>query len=286
VPKLFIELSKALTASHRSNLGIDDTYFALESVDTIATHILSLYGAKIGAFTKNETNLDIDLVRETEDGAVFIHTSAPGVSRTEGPGYERRIEDKYLDITTDKTTLFRMESYRSKFNLRCYFISKCSFAVPEPTGSQKLDIKAVSDKTFLEKASPNTLQIYQGVMEAVLQRTGVVIEMFDMAGSREKRLIIGYRRRSTNHFFSAISDLYHYYNLYSSRKYVEQFSNGVTIYCVYLNQVSSTQSPPIEHSIQQVIKEASLLYCLPTTRLQPLFQEGTLSGNVCCLQAG
>lgn len=30
-----------------SNLGIDDLYFELESVDTIANHIMALYGAKV-----------------------------------------------------------------------------------------------------------------------------------------------------------------------------------------------------------------------------------------------
>jgi glutamate dehydrogenase len=35
----------------------------------------------------------------------------------------------------------------------------------------------------------------------------------------------------TKKFFAALSDLYHFYGLYSARKYVEQFSNGVTIIC-------------------------------------------------------
>lgn len=47
--------------------------------------------------------------------------------------------------------------------------------------------------------------------------------------------------------------------------------------CLYLNPMQNSAAPPIEHSIQQVIKEASLLYCLPTTPFQPLFQSGTLS---------
>jgi glutamate dehydrogenase len=64
----------------------------------------------------------------------------------------------------------------------------------------------------------------------------------------------------------------------SARKYVEQFSNGITIICtclslfgicllsdvaMYLNPVPNTRAPPIEHSIHQVVREASLLYSLP-----------------------
>lgn len=41
------------------------------------------------------------------------------------------------------------------------------------------------------------------------------------------------RMGGTKKFFSALSDLYHFYGLYSARKYVEQFANGVTIICTF-----------------------------------------------------
>ncbi|KAI8921769.1 Glutamate/Leucine/Phenylalanine/Valine dehydrogenase-domain-containing protein [Entophlyctis helioformis] len=266
------------------NLGIDDMYFQQESVETIAQHIMSLYAAKIFAYIKNEKSLEINLERETDEGAVYIHTSRPGVSTLSGPKYEQKIDEKYLDVSS-KTAAYRLESFRSfgtvssslSTMLRCYFVRKCSFAKPHPTADEEKDIRLVGDKHFLEKATENTLEIYQNIMKQVLIRTGPVIEMFDVPNSREKRLVIGYRHATTQLFFSALSDLYHYYDLFSTRKYVEQFSNGVTIMCLYLNQIPGSNAPPIETSIFQVIKEASLIYCLPTTPLQSFFQQGKLS---------
>jgi glutamate dehydrogenase len=75
---------------NNSNLGIDDMYFQVEDKETIAQHILALYGAKIFAFIKNEKSLDITLERETDEGAVYIHTSRPGISLQNGPQHERR----------------------------------------------------------------------------------------------------------------------------------------------------------------------------------------------------
>eukprot|EP00842_Homolaphlyctis_polyrhiza_P000320 jgi/Hompol1/1289/HPOL_005548-RA len=266
------------------NLGIDDIYFQQESVETIAQHIMSLYAAKIFAFIKNENSLDINLERETEEGAVYIHTSRPGVSLLDGPKYEQKIDKKYLDVSTNSLS-YRLESFRSfgtvssshSTMLRCYFVRKCTFVNPNPSREEEANIRAVSDKQFLEKATENTLEIYQKIMKQVLVRTGPVIEMYDVPNSREKRLVIGFRQRTTQQFFSALSDLYHYYDLFSTRKYVEQFSNGVTIMCLYLNQIPNSPSPPIESTIFQVIKEASLIYCLPTTPLQSFFQQGKLS---------
>ena len=65
-------------------------YFASESVESIANHIMALYGAKIFAYTKNDNGLDINLERETDEGAVYIHTSRPGVSQLYGPQHEKR----------------------------------------------------------------------------------------------------------------------------------------------------------------------------------------------------
>lgn len=231
--------------------------------------------------------MDINLERETDDAAIYIHTSRPGISQTTGPLHEKRIDTKYLDVST-KEKAYRLETYRSQgtvssanpTQLRCYFVAKCEFVKENPTEAESMDIRQISDRTFLTKASEHTLRIYEAVIRQVLQRTGLVIEMYEIEGSREKRLVIGFRQRSTQSFFSALSDLYHYYDLYSTRKYVEQFSNGVTIISLYLNPVGSTSSPPIEHSIHQVIKEASLLYCLPSTPLQTFFQTGKLSGKL------
>ncbi|KAL9547950.1 hypothetical protein MBANPS3_005930 [Mucor bainieri] len=267
------------------NLGIDDYYFALESVETIANHIMALYGAKILAFTKNENVLNINLEKESEDSSVYIHSSQPGVSQLQGPQCERKIDEKYLD-TSATTDAYRVESYRSNTTvptgmtasqLRCYFVTKCQFNSPNPTPEQETDLNQVADQNFLIKATEHTRSIYQDVMRNVLQRTGPVIEMYDVQGTRERRLIIGYRQRSTQGFFSAMSDLYHYYDLYSSRKYVEQFSNGVTIMGLYLNPLPNARAIPIEHSIYQVMKETSLLYCLPKNPLQQFFMTNKLS---------
>ncbi|OJT02203.1 NAD-specific glutamate dehydrogenase [Trametes pubescens] len=267
-----------------THLGIDDTYFQSESVEVISDHIIALFGAKVLAYTKHDpSKLVIDLEKIDENGATFIHSSSPGKTSTEGPGAtcESRIDELFLDNSTPEQA-FRLETYRSQGSisatasqqLRCYFVTKCNFPAEPPKSSRtddKTDIRTVSDPIFLEKASENTLEIYQRVMWNVEQRFGPVIEVFEVEGSRERRMVIGYKMNGTKKFFSALSNLYHFYSLYSARKYVEQFSNGITIISLYLNPLPGANAPPIEHSIFQVMKEASLLYCLPDN---PFFYAG------------
>ncbi|KAF3941509.1 hypothetical protein ABW19_dt0201118 [Dactylella cylindrospora] len=270
-----------------TRLGIDDMYFKSESVETIANHVLALYAGKVAAFSRADKRLEIRLDREAADHAVYIDTSTPGVSVLNGPQYEQRIDEKYLN-DSHPGKAYRVETFRSdeplmgdsQAQLRCYFVYQCQFEETSPSEAET-DITKIADKMFLEKASENTKRLYADIVQAVVERTGPVIEMFEVQGTREKRLIIGYRQRSAKGLFSALSDLYHYYGVTSARKYVEQFSNGVTVMSLYLrpigNNTFSQKHPPIEASIHQIMKEVSLLYCIPQNNFQKHFIRGDLS---------
>jgi glutamate dehydrogenase len=250
------------------------------------SHVHSLYAAKVAAYARDDKRLDIRLDKEASDHAVYIDTSKPGISVMTGPQYEKRIDEKYLNASLGSKG-YRVESFRSGSplpgsadqQLRCYFVYQCDFVNPNP-GEKESDIEKIGDKKFLQKATQNTKEIYQHALEVAIERTGPVIEYFDIEGSRDKRLVVAYKQGSAMGFFSALSDLYHYYGLTTTRKYVEQFSNGYTCMSLYLRPLPSTGShtyPPIEASIHQIIKEISLLYCIPQNKFQPHFATGNLS---------
>jgi len=240
----------------------------------------------VAAYARDDKRLEIRLDKEASDHAVYIDTSRPGVSVVNGPRYEQRIDEKYLNVSKG-TVGYRVESFRSSSSLpgsedqqlRCYFVYECDFVNPNP-GETETNIEKVGDKRFLQKATENTKRIYQEALEVAVERTGPVIEYFDIEGSRDKRLVVAYKQGSAMGLFSALSDLYHYYGLTTTRKYVEQFSNGYTIMSLYLKQLpgsTGTKFPPIEASIHQIIKEISLLYCIPQNKLQSRFATGQLS---------
>ena len=268
-------------------LGIDDMYFSTETAEDVASNVLSLYAAKIAAYARADKKLEIRLAKEATDHAVYIDTSKPGISVIDGPRYEQRIDEKYIDGSTNERS-YRVESFRATnalpenpdAQLRCYFVYQCQFDNQNP-GRDETDLNKIGEKRFLQKATKNTKEIYQGIIDAAVARTGPVIEMFEIQGSREKRLVIAYRQGTAMGIYSALSDLYHYYGITSSRKYVEQFSNGITILSLYLrpasNEIAKSRYPPIESAIHQIIKEVSLLFCVPQNRLQGQFASGNLS---------
>ncbi|KAM3438770.1 hypothetical protein MY4824_003072 [Beauveria thailandica] len=269
-------------------LGIDDVYFRIESPEVIGNQITSLYAAKVAANSREDKREEIRLDMEAEDHAIYIDTSEPGQSNVSGPRYEVRLEAKYLDHS-DRTK-YRVETFRSpaaigaspnsKATLRCYFVYKCDFKQSvENTDPKETNIELISDAGFWQKATENTKQIYQEIIQLAVSRTGPVIDIFDIEDSVEKRLVVAFRTRTARGMFSSLSDLYHYYGVTSSRKYVEQFSNGITVMSIYLRPASTDGGyfPPMEESIHQITKEISLLYCLPQNKFHNLFATGALS---------
>ncbi|KAB5558634.1 Glutamate/Leucine/Phenylalanine/Valine dehydrogenase-domain-containing protein [Coniochaeta sp. 2T2.1] len=267
-----------------NELGIDDVYFQLENPRVVANHISSLYAAKVAASSREDKREEIRLDMEASDHAIYIDTSEPGTSAVGGPRYESRLEAKYLD-SPDTSKRFRVETFRSpgrigdsNATLRCYFVYQCLFVEPNADPKEtRLDV--ISDRMFMAKATKNTKLVYQEIIEEAVKRNGPVIEVFDMEGLDEKRLVVAFRSRTARGMFSALSDLYHHYGVTSSRKYVEQFSNGLTIMSIYLRPAANLNKnyPSIEQSIHQITKEISLLYCIPQNKLQNLFASGELS---------
>ena len=203
-------------------------------MSVISDHILALFGAKVLSFTKHDPSklvIDLEKIDDKGNGATFIHTSAPGRTSTEGPGatcesrlvcphanapqlIPYRIDALFLDNSTPEKC-YRLETYRSAGSisttasqqLRCYFVTKCHFPSPPLSSTRtdgQTDIRTVSDRSFLEKATENTLEIYQKIMWQVESRYGPVMELFEVEGSRERRIVIGYKMGGTSRFFRSV----------------------------------------------------------------------------------
>eukprot|EP00128_Syssomonas_multiformis_P005272 Colp12_sorted_trinity150504_noHs@14272 len=268
-----------------NTLGIEDIFFLNESVETIAEFVMSTYAAKILSFTGGKKQLQISLEHETEYGAIFLADSPPGLSVETGPQIEQKIDRNYLD--KHGSDLYRVETYRSRgvsdkgeeINLRCYFVEHCKFAPDCSTDPMETDIKKIGSKNFLERASANTLQVYENLIKKAVNRTGPVIDQIEVEATGERRLIIAYRHKETHSFFSALSDLYHFYDCYSTKKYVEHFSNGMAVISIYLQQLQESKKLNMSLAIYQIMKEVSLVYLLPTSPLQPLFLQKVWSAQ-------
>ncbi|KAE9389825.1 hypothetical protein BT96DRAFT_946579 [Gymnopus androsaceus JB14] len=193
--------------------------------------------------------LIIDPRRLTRQNGRLLLISVPWYHYYRGPGVTCKSN---RNLAPRQLNAYKLETFRSAGSSDA--ISSTSVFPDSPAAKDaesRTNINSVSDKGFLEKASEKRSC---GALSNVRSRHG------GFQSRRLEREPSCYRMGTI--FFSA-SPTSTTFTLSTARKYVEQFSNGVTIISLYLNPVPNSNAPPIEHSIFQVMKEASLLFCLP-----------------------
>ncbi|KAF6063746.1 Glutamate/Leucine/Phenylalanine/Valine dehydrogenase family protein [Candida albicans] len=270
---------------------LDSTGFIPESL--IESEAKWFYESLVQAYSSFGEQPLISYKREAEDHAVFFDTvDAESYKRNQ---FEERIDDKYIDPSSTTTNSYRTEYFSAPLNyqsdpilsgvyqqnkelrdqyVRLFFVYKNNYTISEAAANET-DLEKIGDKTFLKIASDNTKQLYTSIVKDVINTTGPVIKHFPLEDSEEYRVVIGYKQKTSARYNSALSDLANYYKLQVTRKYVEQFSNGVTIISMYVT--SKSRKSPVDLSIYQVIKEASLLYCIPHNYFHDRFIQGELS---------
>ncbi|GAM27950.1 hypothetical protein SAMD00019534_111260 [Acytostelium subglobosum LB1] len=281
-------------------LGIDANYFESTPAMVVAKHILSLYAAKMVSHATG-SKLEVQLQSKTEGSATFITPSNPGKRDSPAMSIEQFIESNYFgegyhaDERLNQAALkqttslpqsahgFRLACYRttgtvsnaSPIHLRLYYLTKPVFTTGDAAVAEtETDLTKIGDISFLARSSDNTKMIYQEVMNEVVTRLGPVIRHYPYQ-TNGARLVIAYRRGSTHSYWSAVSELYHFHQMYATHKYVEQFSNGIVIYSVYLRPL--VPEVDINTLIDKIAEQASLVYVLPRTSLTPLFHSHQLS---------
>lgn len=83
-------------------------------------------------------------------------------------------------------------------------------------------------------------------------------------------------------FFSSLSDLYHYYDLYSTRKFVTPYSNGLVVINLSLARAGNKRDIlSVGSVLPQILRDISLLFPIPDSPVHRLFRESKLSIQEC-----
>lgn len=268
VPEALIEQEVAF---FYQQLGIEDTYFASESIDNIASNILALYSAKVAAEASGEEATFVHHKKITDDHAVYFETGNDNV-------FEKEIDDQFFDNTTDAST-YRMESFNSTLtsgeSVKCHFVYKNDFTKVDAGSS----IDSISDNTFAKIASTYTKTLYSEVLQELDSTEGPVIKHYTLAANGEVRIVIGFKRGTSQRYNSALSTLAKYYGITINRKYIENFSDGHSIISMYLSNTNGLIGSDI--TTFQLTKEASLLYTVPNNKFYYKFESGEWSIQEC-----
>lgn len=278
-------------------LGILDRFISTMTASKMAEYVLCIYAEKLKSKARVRiargdksngsdavTGFELKVEYEDSEGAVFLTASEPGVSMSNGPMYERKIDSTYLN--DENPDSFRVVTYRSHADvsadinqkLRIYFVQKCNFSQAGKYNNdvakmdkslledRDFDISTISSEQFLATASVYNKKWYADVLREAVMRKGPVTHYFDKPykNVEEYRVVIAYRKgEGAQNFFSSLSDLYHYYDCYSIKKYCEQFANNMVVMSIHIQAMANSRFGNVKSIIKSLIKEVSLLFIVP-----------------------
>jgi glutamate dehydrogenase len=163
--------------------------------------------------------------------------------------------------------------------LRCYFLRKTTL----PCDSHYLSPKLLEEHRSMlaEMASPSfhgSLLIRSDLGKHDTCRISVAYKV--RTGKRLAFLSLFYffQKRVASRFFSSLSDLYHYYDLYSTSKYVTPYEGGIVIINLVLSRAGNKRDvTSVGAVLPQLLRDISLLFPIPDSPLHRLFRESKLS---------
>jgi glutamate dehydrogenase len=248
-----------------AGLVMNEEYFRTTPVETIAKHIEALMAAEIMATVKQEKIVKVDFSTELENEAIYLvddnHQRALEI--------ERRIEEKY--------PTYRWQTYRTSRKaagleyLRMYLVYRPEFGEGKTGPGGKCDIRKLADLNFLEVVSEETLRRYEKLLCAHEGWESPLIDVRHDRKTAELRIQIVVHSDACSRFLSNISDVLHSRGLVSNRKFVERFTNGKSIFAIYLNEIHD------QKLINDLVEDISSIYAIPESPLNELFRQGMLT---------
>mmetsp|Transcript_5048 Transcript_5048/g.7107 ORF Transcript_5048/g.7107 Transcript_5048/m.7107 type:complete len:1008 (-) Transcript_5048:48-3071(-) len=269
-------------------LGLSPQYFETYTAEEIARLISSLYAAKNLAH-QNGSPLDIRVSEGKKGRALYVAHSSPGSRGGVCQQIEYHIEAEFMGEGYDRTNTeqrrWRVQCYRTKgtvapdstAQLRMYILSEPRYKNPTPSETET-DLTQIADQQFLSSVPQDVQKEYAAIIAEAVKCSGPVIKLTQNEVPTGKHLLVAYRSGTTHSFFSGMTDLYHSYNHYSTRKFIEHFSNGITVFDFHLIPLKPENqlTPQLE---AQMIEGANLVYILPRTSISHLFDKGVLSAK-------
>jgi glutamate dehydrogenase len=251
-----------------TGLVMSPYYFETTPLPTIAAHIEALKAAEIMSTLRGEDRIRVDLGTELEHEATYLidddHFKALEI--------ERRIEARYPN--------HRLQSYRTERkakglgHLRMYLVTQPRFAGGvESVGTDVTDLRRVADEGFLRSVTSEVFTYYQNLLNRSKGWESPLIDVVHEAKTKELRITVVVNRDTSPGFFANVSDVLHSRGFVSSRKYVNHFANGKTVYAFFLDGFDNRAC------LEDLISDISLVYVIPESPLSSLFREGKLSAQ-------
>lgn len=157
------------------------------------------------------------------------------------------IDKNYLDLNANNTKDFHIEVFTTSLeNISIIIASTDSKDAVKSEFNSKI-VESINNSNSISK-----------------KKSGPFLKFVTSAeNTQEHRLIISYSKNSTTKFFQLFSQLLKFYDITFSKVHIESYTNDLLLFSFYFNREDNEHISDLMTTLNQILKETSLIYCLP-----------------------
>jgi glutamate dehydrogenase len=263
-----------------NRMGLDPIYFDLFTPTQIAKHIHSFIAAKkVGVISQTPENLRVEMVNENSYVAIFTDENHRSVENSISRFCEASPDAFHTTFMRSKEPAINEKGMTQ--HLCIYHVQRTKYENPVPSGPGSDDIYVTASSDYLKTKPEHVIEENALLMNEAMQQPFPVIKITDVPGSEtQKNLRIAHRTERNGNtgehelFIQEVHEIHKRLGITDTitKKYVDSFSNGLTIYSIFFDCAD-------EKMMEKIKSYSSLAFLLPETTMSPLLFSGELSGQ-------
>ncbi|CAI8492090.1 unnamed protein product [Hanseniaspora opuntiae] len=157
------------------------------------------------------------------------------------------IDKQYLDLGATTVEDFHIEVFSTSLE---------NISIIVASTNPKDSIKSDFNSKIVESINKSSLSLRK--------KSGPFLKFVTSAeNTQEHRLIISYSKNSTTKFFQLFNQLLKFYDITFSKVHIESYSHDLLLLSFYFNREDNEHISDLMTTLNQILKETSLIYCLP-----------------------
>eukprot|EP00823_Brevimastigomonas_motovehiculus_P009933 TRINITY_DN97_c0_g1_i2.p1 TRINITY_DN97_c0_g1~~TRINITY_DN97_c0_g1_i2.p1 ORF type:complete len:973 (-),score=285.40 TRINITY_DN97_c0_g1_i2:147-3065(-) len=257
--------------------NLPNTYFASRDNKTILNQVHALTAAKkMAASSSSPEDVWVDVQTQGKDGSFASALYMAPAETDKQAAIEKRIQDRIATFPKNKG--YRMEYQRSsstivsngKKNLALYTFQTTKYVNPTPKPSES-SLWQVASEEFLKVCPENLRARYQEVMTEASKKIEPVCKIYEASDMTDDHTQVFFAFKQDSMlpipYVQQLTRLLDNNKIIASRKFVNTFSNNVTIYSFHLKNADSS-------ALTNLTKEFFLVQNTPSSALTPNFLAG------------
>ena len=258
------------------SLGLQKYYFERFSSKEIANHIHAFIAAKkVAATTGRPEEIMLNIESVGRDGSVSWLYMCP-IDHMRQMEVEKRIQTQILKL--DRSKAYTKEFFMSQNTIvpqgskqmGLYVLESSDFVNPSKIAQpSESDISQVASVTFLRTKTEAVKQRYQALLSASVAKISPIAQVYDKYRDGTTPIMFAFYQGAgtTTSYMLQLTELLKGLNLVANRKFIETFANGIIVFSLYIQPVSSER-------VEQLLKQFSMLHLVPESTLTSRFLGG------------